>query len=370
VILLTALGLRIGWVLYEPADDATTDSLPDQREYLELGRNLAAGRGLEFVDRRFDQTVWAYRTPGYPVMIALCDGNVRAIRVVQAVVDCSTALAVDLLAGVWLPPGLCLMAAAIVAVNPWLIYFSGLILSETLFTAMLAWGMVLLTRGGMKPAAGVILLALSVLVRPSALVLPPLLAWAAKRKAGLPLAASALVLAALFPWALRNHYRVGAWVWTSTNAGITKYDGFNPAATGASDQSFVLNMPQLRQMDEVGRSRYLQGLADQYIDAHPAQCLKLAMAKIGRMWSPAPLSAQFARPLYAVIGIAYSVPVFVLALAGLLKKRAGWRMLVMPAVYFTVIHAASVASLRYRLPAEPPIAVLAAAGLGRGKNTE
>jgi hypothetical protein len=48
------------------------------------------------------------------------------------------------------------------------------------------------------------------------------------------------------PWAMRNHRVVGAWVWTSTNGGITRYDGFNPDATGASDQSFVAAMPQLR----------------------------------------------------------------------------------------------------------------------------
>ena len=38
------------------------------------------------------------------------------------------------------------------AVNPFLIYFSGLILSETLFTAMMVWGMVLLLYGEVRLA--------------------------------------------------------------------------------------------------------------------------------------------------------------------------------------------------------------------------
>jgi len=28
---------------------------------------------------------------------------------------------------------------------------------------------------------------------------------------------------------------LGRWIWTSTNAGFTAYDGFNPDATGASE---------------------------------------------------------------------------------------------------------------------------------------
>jgi hypothetical protein len=39
--------------------------------------------------------------------------------------------------------------------------------------------------------------------------------------------------------------------------------------------------------------------------------------------------------------------------------------LLLPALYFTAVHALSVGSLRYRVPAEPPLAVLAAAGAAR-----
>ena len=50
-----------------------------------------------------------------------------------------------LLARRWLPPRACLFAGTFVACNPYLIYFTGLILTETLFTSMLAWGLVLIT---------------------------------------------------------------------------------------------------------------------------------------------------------------------------------------------------------------------------------
>src|SRR5439155_24030361 len=94
----------------------------------------------------------------------------------QALIDTGTVLATDWLALRWLPPAASTLAAALVAFNPFLIYFSGLILTETLFTAMLAWGLMLLTSAStLAWLAGGAILALSVLIRPGAIALPVLL---------------------------------------------------------------------------------------------------------------------------------------------------------------------------------------------------
>src|SRR5262249_54738043 len=158
--------VRVGWVLHLPVDEQGLRVLPDQVEYLQLGRNLLEKQSLEFFDERFDQTVRAYRTPGYPLLVALCGANIRAIRLVQALIDTSTVLAAYVLARRWLSPTASVFAALIVAVNPFLVYFTGLILSETLFIAMLVWGMAMISNW-----TGAILLALSILVRPSAILL-------------------------------------------------------------------------------------------------------------------------------------------------------------------------------------------------------
>jgi 4-amino-4-deoxy-L-arabinose transferase-like glycosyltransferase len=360
-VLLTALALRAGWGLRQPSDPAGLSALPDQQEYLSLGRNLLAGAGLQFTDARFGQSVWAYRTPGYPLLVAACDADVRTIRLVQAILDSSTVLAVFLLARKWLTVELSLLAAAFVALDPLLIFFSGTILSETLFTAMLVWGIVLLFQGRATAWAGGAILALAVLVRPSAILLPAILGLAANRK--IAAAALGMTVLILLPWAMRNHERLGVWVWTTTNSGITRYDGFHPGATGASDQSFVRVMPQLKHMGEVERSQYLNRLADQFIRDNPAECAKLAILKIARLWSPVPLSMQFSRPLYIMVCLAHSLPLLGLAIVAVPLPRLPRKaklLLLAPALYFTVIHAASVASLRYRVPADPLLAVLAA----------
>lgn len=376
LLLGAALMLRLAWGFTQPAEP--DPRLADQFEYLQLGRNLLHAHELKFHDPRYEQDVYAYRTPGYPILIAACGGNVRALRIVQALLDTSTVLAVYLLARRFLDPRPSLAAAALVAFNPFLVYFSGLVLSETLFTAMLAWGMYLLAvRRRNQTLAGIALLALAVHVRPSALGLVVLLACFAgcqcHRRTGIRngLLAVLAVCLVLLPWGYRNahHPKVKAWILTTTNSGITTYDGFHDGATGASDQgSFVNEMLNLlAYMDEVERDDYLSQRAHEWIRAHPGRAAALMVNKIARTWSPIPLSNDYGgRALYVVVGLLYSVPFYLLVLFGLWKSalpRSAQVFLLLPAIYFTGIHALSVGSLRYRVPVEPPIAVIAGSPL-------
>jgi hypothetical protein len=242
---------------------------------------------------------------------------------------------------------------------------------------MLAWGTCLFARRQFV-LAGIVML-LAVLVRPTALALAPILAMIAADANPPPgsayrllgelrqsLIVLAIVVLGLTPWAYRNHRVVGSWIWTTTNAGVTLYDGFHPAATGASDQRFLADLPQLRSMNEVQRSQYLSQQAKTWASENAGELPALTLAKIARTWSPLPLSAEFGRPLYRAISAAYALPFDALVIAGLfLSRRLSGRaklVLLAPAAYFTIVHALSVGSLRYRVPIEPELAVIAATG--------
>jgi hypothetical protein len=359
LVLLVALTLRLAWIWTKPA---TLDTrLGDQFEYLELGRNLLQNHELKFFDNRFDQWAYAYRTPGYPVLIALCAAKVRVVQMVQAVADTSTVLGVFLLARRWLSDRASLVAAAITALNPFLIYFCARVLTETIFTTMLVWGMYLLT--SRRWWFGVVVLILSVTVRPSAIGLVLLLSlW---RNWKVALTAAGAILVTLLPWAWRNahHPQLRAWIWTTTNGGITTYDGFHDGASGASDQNqFVERLrPQLFRLDEVERDQFLSQKAHEWIRSHPWESMRLALMKICRTWSPIPLSKEYGSRKYIAVGLLFSLPFDVLVILGLWKgssPRKAKVLLLIPAIYFTVIHALSVGSLRYRIPAEPPMSVL------------
>jgi hypothetical protein len=415
MIVMTGLLIRLAWGVHLPTDESSLAALPDQIEYLHIGQNVLNGEGFAFFDPRFQDTVRAYRMPGYPLLIAACDGKVMLVRIVQALLDASTILATYFLARRWLSESGSLAAAGLVALNPFLIYFSGLLLSETPFTAMLMWGVTLLAAGGgplrrqipplvawligeimIAPATlvGGFLIALSILVRPSAVGLPLLIgisgafigpAVGRSRIAEkltrpirwpLPIATTFILMTVLvlIPWTVRNYSTLKSiggptFLWDTTNAGITKYDGFNPSATGQSDQRFVQSIaPRLRTLSEVDRSLYFSDLADESIRQTSVMDLaSLTIRKVARTWSPIPLSELAASHRATIAaGLLYAVPVSILVLAGLFGKGialSGKLFLLLTPAYLTFLVAMSVGSLRYRVPAEPMMAILAASAV-------
>lgn len=377
-LVLIGLALRFGWCMSLSSDPGALGAWPDQTEYFELGKHLRTSHELGFVDTRFFEALRAYRMPGYPLFVAICGADLSVVRFSQALIGGSCILAVYLLARRWMDRPAARLGAALIAFNPFLIYFTGLILTETLFSAMLVWGMSLLLypRRWMPWLLGLILLVLSIHVRPSAITLPLVLSiiavfvnrgapspydWRWSPPAGT--LTLALTVATLLPWAWRNQQVVGSWIWTTTSGGVALYDGLNPNATGASDLAFVRYTPQLRQMDEVGRSQYLSSEAQRFAWENPVPALKLAVVKIGRTWTPIPLSSEYGTnpKLVAAAGL-YMLLLYLLVFAGLWigeAPKAAKVFLMAPAVYLTVVHAVAVGSVRYRLPADLPMAVVA-----------
>jgi len=400
-ILLVLAGLvRFAFILTQPTDAEALNRLPDQVEYLQLARNLLDGRGLVLRDDRFDQDVYAYRMPGYPAFVAAIGADVRAVRVAQVLVDVSTVLATVLIARRWLTERGSLFAGALVALNPFLIFFSGLILSETLYTATLVWGVYcLLDARRWVWWLGLPLLLFGIYVRPAALGLPVVLGvatsllnwreWATyhhrRVSPGVPwalvyyvgLMALLLTPLVLTPWMLRNQRLLGSPVWLTSNGGITAYDGFNPlqivkpwTERGGSDQTIILALPELRGMGEIERDQYLKQKASEFLKRYPSEVPAITLFKVLRTWSPVPLSADYGRKvIYLLAGAVYGVPLLVLTVVGLLRLgtlSAGVKLvLITPALYFTVVHAMTVGSLRYRIPVEPLLAVIACSALGK-----
>ncbi len=318
--------------------------------------------------------------PGYPAFVALLGSNVALVRVAQSCIDASAVLATLLLARRLVGPTPALIAGAFVAFDPLGVYFQSLLLTETLSAAMLVWAMYLQSRNSTSRLLsslawplGIVLLLLAIYVRPS--LLPFALAVGVvsvisfdrdrpgnARRFAVAFSLLLATLVALLPWAIRNRAVIGEWIWTTTNDGFTLYDGLNPDATGASDQRWSRTMPLLERMGEVERSRYLSSLAIDYAREHPQRVVELAIAKLGRLWSPVPLSAEYGK--YAIIAGVHAVPLFILAAIALLPggvvPARVKLFLLTPAILVTVMHAASVGSIRYRFPVHAPLAILAA----------
>jgi hypothetical protein len=178
------------------------------------------------------------------------------------------------------------------------------------------------------------------------------------------------------PWWVRNYQVTGHFVLTTLQVGASLYDGLHPGATGASDTGMVFSgkfAERLRAEDgrsegELGNFEYrlnarLASAAAAWAIANPTESAILAAKKIARTWTPVPSAAELpggwpVRVAFAVGMLGIVVP------AGwhLLRRRSlmGLGPFVVPALYFTLLHAIFVGSIRYRQPAVFALAVFAA----------
>lgn len=360
----------------------------DAEGYWELAGQIAAGKPYSI----FDPPRRLLRMPGFPALLAasrIVFGDhvlpARILLVIVGTVACYLTY--------WLGRELAgttagILGMAYTAVSPTLALFSVLFLSETAFAAAMLGSLIAaarLCRQLSQPDFAVSsavrtailtgsLVALATYMRPTWLLAGPALSLLAIfvgrhsiRRATVPAAMVCLSLGLMMaPWTIRNTLITGHVIPTTLWVGPSLYDGLNPDATGDSDMEFFEKDALLQTMSEYEMDREYRRRAWAYAAANPTRVLELALVKQARYWSPAPNSPQFDKPLLRWVGWLAYLPLLGLAMAGVWFCRRNFVLLTLslsPLFYFAALHLLFVGSLRYRLPAEYPLAVLAACGM-------
>ena len=383
VVLARALGARLGYVL-TLGDDLTWD---DARHYDRIARNFLQGRGLIL-----DQYRRVERPPLYPLLLAGVylvnhhlglTGDLLLVRLTQALLGAATVLLIWWTARRLFGERGALWAALIAAGYPFFIYYTGVLLSETLAVFLVA--LLLATTVAMweeralhYPVAAGATLGLLCLTRSSFLLLPMLVVavWLVvrrpRRRALLESVLMVVVWAGVMvPWVARNAMVTGGrFVPGTLTAGWSLYEAAGPGADGGPRMERI-QWPEAvwpretSSLDEYQADRYVRRLALEHIRREPARTARLALTKLGRFWNLVPNFSGYRSPLYLVVSVLGYVPVVVLAAVGAVGRRGQWRrwlMLVVPAAYLSAIHAVFVGSIRYRVPAVPGLVMLAGVG--------
>lgn len=366
-------------------EDRNALEFPDEVQYWQMGESLAAGDGL-----RDELDFRATRMPLYPAMLApfakLTHGVVAA-KVLHWLIGACVALTTAGLAAEIAGARVGIVAGMLVALDPFLVFFSSLLLTETPFLlgfTGLWWALwpAIAPSGGTLSArrwlAVGLLAALCVYLRESSLGLVLLvLAFVAvcrrfERRTVLgALLATVTIVVALIPWAARNRQLTGEWCWLTHRGGISLYDGVRPGADGRSDLGDIKQGPEVVGLDEVAWNRYFLDESIRAIRNEPRRIARLAVVKLGRMWNPIPNAESYRSTGVRIVAGAWTIPIFALAAAGVwvvaFRRRAGGARVVLflalPALYLSALHALFVGSVRYRLGAMPFIEILAAVTL-------
>ena len=361
----------------------------DADGYWELARKIVAGQDYSiYAPPRF-----ALRMPGFPVLLAFSQRLFgESTLMARLLLVCVGTIACGLT--YWLGRELCdpvtgLLAAIYTALSPTMALFSVLLLSETAFAATLLASLIAIARtarhsdgvsstrffNGLTFLAGV-LIGVATYMRPTWLYVGPIIAvsylWSRRgdRSAKSILTSTCWlvvgVVVAMSPWVGRNYSVTGHLVPTILWVGPSLYDGLHPGATGDSDMTFFERDQLLVTMSEYEMDREYRRRAMAFTWENPGRVLQLAVVKQCRYWSLVPNAAQFRDAKLQMIVLFATLPLFVFALFGAWSARRNVSLLALTAgaiVLFAGMHLLFVGSLRYRLPAEYPLAVMAASGV-------
>lgn len=401
----------------------------DPDAYVEIARHLVAGHGYSRggrPDAGIPPHATAYRPPLYPLILA------GVLRLGAALPARSLELTIGLLqlvlgaVTVWLTlaigdrlrlGGARFLAAALVALDPILVQYTALPMTETLCTFLVTlwlWIAVGPSETGPAAASSVtvkssgrgllsgVVFGLCCLCRPTFLFLLVLAtAWIQARALCRPaksgeirramlraaLAFLAGLLLVLAPWTIRNGIVLGKFTPATTHGGYTLLLANNPVFynevvqqprgtvwQGPSllawqrdlEESITEAMPPVR--GEAARDRWMNRRAWQNIAAEPVLFLRACAWRLVRFWDVVPRgpeAARLPRWLLAGVGMFYGFELigFGIGLVALARGKWGdWLPLLGIVATLCLVHLVYWTDMRMRAPAIPAIALISALG--------
>ena len=394
-LFLVALLLRLAYVLFYPQQSVHADAA----HYDALGWNLAQGLGYRLPGGE-PNVYWA---PGYPGLLAaiywLFGHSYVVVRIFQAILSAIVAALVALIAGRIFDRRTALIAGLLCACYPAFIAFSGLLLTETVFTTLLVvmvyWLLTISTNTSWKSVIGLgVLAGLMCLVRAETVLLPLFVfvvlriffrdRTATVRQIVLLYAAVVVTVA---PWSMRNSAVTGEFIPLTVHGGdvlwISSYreEWLEFYPDKEPYRSLVAGLSELE------ASKVLRREGIRNIIEDPVGFARLSLRRFPRLWlggnsnlfagmgdsTRAYLERrQYGRFLVKLALLAGNSLLVLLGACGAYRsfsrRAADLRALVVlsaPVVFITAIHVVLFATPRFHVPVMPFMLVFAAVALQR-----
>lgn len=371
----------------------------DELDYHQIAVNLSQGEGY----RLGSGEPTARRPPLYPIVLSFLyrvfGDSIAAARLLQVLLGAALIPLVFHVTRRLFPPRAAWIAAGLTAVNPYLIFISGYVLTENLYAVLLLAAVppsaAILSPAGSRRGAALagLTLGLATLCRPTAWIIGlwvagfGVLLGGGERRARIARAAVlvAALVVTLIPWAIRNHVVFDRWEPFTFHGGITFYQGNNPAVLeypqyhgGVAPLEMLPAWDRIKTMAEPERDDTTTAMGREFLRRNPDKVPILLWRKFARFWrlrSDVGLSGirsgwwfdrntvlgRLAGSLDA--GFVYSAVVIPLFAAGFLLGLADRRRSAALAglvVVHTLVALVFFGSLRMRIPIEPVVAMFAA----------
>lgn len=376
LLFLAALAVRLAWVRLEPE----TGPVADESMWLTWGAQILPSPEVGFSPLKLR---FIFHPPLYLYLVGAASellGGFSSLRYLQAILGATLALSLGLVGRRLSGEATGLVAAALAALYPELVWFVSHYWAETVFTVLLWWGMERLfaaDAGRSWPAAVLagLLFGLATLTRETVLYFVPLAgAWLAfrrvggRRRAALFVGTAALVV---LPWTVRNWLAFGSFVPVSTAGALNLWQGNARLSRQEVYDQYRLVHGQIPRYQNARRRGLeavlerqpwwiLEKLRDElpeYFALHAQPIVNLERGAYGTVPRGRALAA------IAVVLLPY-LAVLVLFVAGVAYLPGGRvaSLLLGFLAFYVLLHVATHGYPRYRLPSMPVLLLIGAHG--------
>ncbi|XXK21839.1 ArnT family glycosyltransferase [Arenicellales bacterium nBUS_48] len=365
-ICVFGLFLRLGYIFFVGADPV----FPDEYRFLEEAESILVGTGLQANGHYgHDMPLTALLVAG---VLFISSGSAFAVKIFFGFLSTITIFLVGRFAFVLSKDNQsAILAAGICAVYPFFIFYSSLILSETLFLFLFVLFLCLLFDEDSSGVRQGISAGLMHLTKPIFFYFFPVI-WLWQyffqkipvRKILTIALVTGLVVS---PWVIRNFLVFDELVINTASSGHILWEGNNPwnntggvSGTFQNPDAWLNVVPD--GLTELEEDQWKENQAINFVKRNPVVFVENGIRKFLRLWSLWPNSAEHQSWIFKAISILSFGPMLLFSLIGvwaLKENRREIALMVGLVGYITLLHVVTLGSIRYRLPLESIMIVIA-----------
>jgi 4-amino-4-deoxy-L-arabinose transferase-like glycosyltransferase len=368
-LFLAALAARLAYSLRLSPLSISPDSL----DWTGIAGQLVSGKG-------FGDT---WRAPGYPVYLSaiflIFGKSVAAVRVFNALLGSLNCLVIFMAGKKLFGSAVGRIAALMLAFYPYLIAYSGDLLSETLLTLMISLSLLMIIESSENPSTmnlvltGVVM-GLTVLTK--ATILPFFLLacgwlWWNTKKLKAALIVGALTLLTIAPWTARNyaHFKqfilvspgsYSLWLASNDEALHLETTGELDSPVGVTFHWSPERANELNKLPLVESEKIYKAEALAWIKANPEKFHFLIRKRLVHFWRLYPMMAYKWQKAAAMLTSGIYIPLCFIGIILSIKDFKKTSLLIALFAVYTFVHLFYTAMVRYRVPIDPFIMIFAA----------
>jgi hypothetical protein len=377
--LIIRLAFNVYCVGLQTAPGTSVLRASDEGKYHDRAVALARGEG-------FGNS--AHTPPGLPIMLSgiykVFGENIAFARLIQTLLSSLMVIFLFFIARFVFGERAGFVAASIASIYPFFVFWTGAVITETLFVFLCVAGVLsvlcyLRKDKGAWNVLGGLIFGYAALTRPVVLTMPVfiflsyLLYFRNIKKAVMSILVFVVLFAAvILPWTIRNYIVFKKIVPIATISGVSLLNGMNsiilndPSEVGEIVYKDLPEYLNLAQADEVTTDRQAGKIARAYyravIDQDPRLLLRIEWEKFKDFWAVSPKYRGTGAKIISLMSFGVLLPFFIVGLCTSMNNKAAYLL------FFFIFNIFCIgmiyyANIRYRFPMEPFYIVYASYGI-------